>query len=276
MRALKAITVIAAILVGIFSVVAYITHIGTDVAPVITCTQEETIEASVKTPAEDLLKYVTAKDEQDGDLTDKIKVSYKRFFIETKPYTTIVSFSVCDSDNNVTTLQRMLVFTDYQPPTIGLTSDFIFPGGYNYDLKQYVKASDILDGDLNDYIKVISPEFTNNEGEYPINIKVSNSMGDSTEVTFKGMVTGKDYFSTKVRLTDYIAFTKVGVEPDYNARIRDIFFNNAPKIYTVDDIKIDTSKVDHSKPGVYDAYYRIFDDNGDVAALTRLVVVVTE
>ena len=42
MRALNAITVIAAILVGIFSVVAYITHIGTDVAPVITCTQEET------------------------------------------------------------------------------------------------------------------------------------------------------------------------------------------------------------------------------------------
>lgn len=276
MRVLKAITVIAAILVGVFSVVSYITHIGKDVAPVITCTAKETIEASVKTPVEDLLKYVTAKDEQDGDITDNIKVSYKRFFIETDPYTTIVSFSVCDSDNNVTTLQRMLVFTDYQSPTVGLTSDFIFPSGYNYDLKQYVKASDVLDGDLNDYIKIISPEFTNNEGEYPINIKVSNSMGDSTEISFKATVTGKDYFSTKVRLTDYIAFVKVGEELDYNARIKDIFFNNAPRIYTVADVKIDSSKVDLSKPGVYDAYYRIFDNNGEVAALTRLVVVVTE
>ena len=276
MRALKIITVIAAILVGVFSVVSYISNIGKDVAPVITCTAEETIETSVNVPVEDLLKYVTAKDAQDGDISEKIKVSHKRFFIETKPYTTVVTFSVSDSDNNVTTLQRLLVLTDYKSPTISLTSDFIFPSGYTYDLKQYVKASDTMDGDLNDYIKVISPEFTSNEGEYPINIKVSNSMGDSTEITFNAIVTGKDYFSTKIRLTDYIVFVPVGGQIDYNARIRDIFFNNVPKVYTVDDIKIDSTKADLSKPGTYDVFYRIYDDNGDVAAMTRLVVVVTE
>ncbi len=276
MRTIKFITVFAAVAVAIFSVVVYFATIGKKDKPIITCMADNTIDASVTITDEELLKHVVAIDKQDGDLTDKIRVTRKNRFIGENKNTIVVMFSVSDSDNNVSTVQRLLHFTDYESPKITLTGDFIFPSGYTYLLTDYVTATDLIDGELKNYIKIISPEFTASDGKYPVNIKVSNSLGDISELNFEAIITSKDYFSTKVRLKEYVTYVPVGTEVDYRAFLNGIVYNGATQRYNLEDIKVDSSKVDISKPGTYDVFYKIFNANGDVVTMTRLVVVVTE
>ena len=272
MRLIKIVTVILAVIVLVGGTVLWLTSLGKDDAPVIKSTEETTITGTVATTDEELLKYVTAHDKQDGDLTASVKVIRKKYFIEDK--TTIITFAVCDKDNNVSSIQRKLILSDYYSPRIEMKSDFIFPGGYNYNLADYVSAVDCIDGDISNYMKLISADFTNIEGTYPVNIKISNSMADSTSLTINAIVTDKDYFNVKIRLNNYISYVPVGSTVDYAALIKDIY-NKTDNTYSTEDITIDYSLVDMSKPGVYDVFYRLYNGE-DLASLTRLVVVVTE
>ncbi len=277
MRILRIITVLISAVVLIAGTVVYITSAHKKEAPIITCTvgSDESIECLVNTPDEELLKYVSAYDKQDGDISDRIKVVRKKHLVDYKN-TVIVMFAVCDSDNNVTSISRNLVLTDYHPPRISLSSDFIFQSGHSFSVSQYVTASDIVDGDLSQYVKLISTDFTNVKGEYPINIKVSNSMGDSTEITINAIVTNQDYISVKVQLDDYAYYCPVGSEIDYISLVTGIN-NLTDKTYETTDITVDASEVDTSKPGVYDAFYKIVDEKTEkTITMTRLVVIVTE
>ncbi len=277
MRMLRIITVVLSAAVLIFGTVVFITHAEKKEGPTLVCTvdKDEAIECEVHTPDEVLLQYVSARDEQDGDISDKIKVVRKKHLIDGKN-TTIVQFAVCDSDNNVASVQRELVLTDYHPPRISLSSDFIFQSGHPYSVSQYVTANDIIDGDLSLYVKLISTEFTNVEGEYPINIKVSNSMGDGVEMTIKAIVTDDDYVSVKIQLDDYAHYCRVGDEIDYMSLVTGIN-NVTEKAYTLEEITVEADGVDTSKEGVYDAFYKIIDKNtGKVITMTRLLVIVTE
>ncbi len=276
MRVLRILTVALAAVVLIASVVTYFTSLGTKDAPVITCSVENRIEASVFVTDEELLQYVSAEDKQDGDISDRIKVMRKKFFADAETKTCSITFAVSDSDNNVTTLQRLLVFTDYESPKIELITDFIFPSGYSYDFRKYVTVNDMLDGNLDDQIKIISADLTNAKGTYPVNIKVSNSVGDTAELNIEAIITDEDYFNIKVRLKEYIMYVPKGAEINYMDNIRDIFNNGPPIEETVEDVKLDTSEVNLEEPGVYYAYYRLLDEDDEVKSLTRLIVVVTE
>ena len=153
MRLLKLLVVALAIVVAITGTVLYIPSAGKFEGPKITCSVEGAIEVSSNVTDDDLLAFISAKDEQDGDLTDETIVVRKKFFIDKK--TSLVTFSVCDSNNNVTALQKEIVYTDYTPPTLDLKNDFIFPSGRTYgDLAGYVTATDKFDGDLSKYVKL--------------------------------------------------------------------------------------------------------------------------
>ena len=253
----------------------YVTSRDKTVSPELTC-DIKIIEGSINITDEELLSYVTAYDEQDGDLTKSIKVVRKRFFIDDKN-TTVVTFAVSDSDNNVTSIQRPLKYTDYHSPRFSFNNDLILPGGYRYALEKYVSASDVIDGDLSQHLKLISSEITNTEGVYSVNIKVSNSMADTSELTVKAIVTDKDYFTVKVQLDDYITYQPVNAEIDYMAFVKGIK-NGSDKNYDNDDIELDTSAVDVTKPGCYEAYYKIYADREkqELVTMTRLFVVVEE
>lgn len=275
MRILKILAAVISAAVLLTGGVLFLTSRGRSDAPVIVCSEEMTITASVNTTDEELLTYVTASDKQDGDLSDHIKVIRKKNFLDVKEKSAIITFAVSDSDNNVSSISRKLVFSDYHSPRISLSYDFIFPSNHSYRLGQYVTAHDVIDGDISAYTKIISTEFTNIKGEYAINLKVSNSMGDTTEINFNAIVTDEDYFDTKVRLNDYAAYVSVGEEIDYMSRIKDIY-NKSPDKYDMDDIVLDTTGVDTSTPGVYNAFYRIFGADGEIITMTRLLVIVTE
>ena len=276
MRISRVITVIMAVVVLVGGGYLFITSDGMNDAPVLECSVDGIIEATVATTDQELLAYVKAADKQDGDLTDKIKVIRKKLFLDVKEKSTLVTFAVCDSDNNVSSVTRKMVLTDYRSPRISLSYDFIFPSGYAYQLAQYVSANDVIDGDLTSYVKLISSEFSNIEGEYAVNLKVSNSMADTTEVTFDAIVSDEQWFEVKIRLLDYAAYTTVGQKYDYKAQIERISYKNKEhENYSVGDIKIDDSEVDYSKPGTYNVFYTIVD-GGEIVTKTRLLLIVTE
>ena len=71
MRLLKLLVVALAIIVAVTGTVLYITSAGKFEAPKITCSVEGAIEVSSDVTDNDLLAFVSAKDKQDGDLTDE-------------------------------------------------------------------------------------------------------------------------------------------------------------------------------------------------------------
>ena len=274
MRILRILAVVISSAVIVAGSVLALTSRGENDAPVITCSEATTINATVSTTDEELLTYVQAYDKQDGDISDRIKVIRKNYFVESKA--TVVTFAVCDSDNNVSSINRKLVMSDYHSPRISLSCDFVFPSGYTYNLSKYVTASDVIDRDLSQFVKLISTEFINVEGTYPINITVSNSMGDITEMVVNAIVTDLDFSRVKIRLNDYVLYSPVGGQIEYASMIRDIY-NKTDDKYGVEDIVIDASAVDISTPGVYDVFYRIPGDEAESdITMTRLIVVITE
>ncbi len=276
MRILRVITVVMTVVVLLGSGFLFLTSSDKNDAPTIKCSANGVITATVDVTDQELLSYVTASDSQDGDLTDKIKVIRKNMFLDTVEKSTLVTFSVCDSDNNVSSVTRKLILSDYHSPRISLSYDFIFPSGYTYTLAKYVSANDVVDGDLTPFVKLISSEFSNIEGEYTVNLKVSNSMADTAELTFKAIVSDEQWFDVKVKLNDYVAYITAGQEIDYMAQIAEISYKNSDhKTYKFEDIEIDDSAVDYEKPGTYDVFYNLLD--GDtVVTKSRLLLVIEE
>lgn len=265
-----------AIIVVSAGIIIHFLNLDKKDAPTIVCTAEDMITVSVSVTDEELLKFVTASDKQDGDLTSDIVVSRKTYFIGPKVST--ITYSVCDSDNNITSLTKNVFYSDYKSPEITLLNEFIFPSGYNFDLSRYVQATDVIDGNLSDYVKVISSEFANVHGQYKVNIKVSNSMADCTDITINAIVTDEDYSQVRIVLNSYTTYVTVGETVDYESFIQNVV-NKRATYYDADDIKIDASNVDLTKPGVYDVFYRIpksRDEADGNATMSRLVVVVRE
>lgn len=272
MRALKWTVMGLAVIVVVTGVVLFVSSIGVNDAPVINCSipNDEMIKATVDVTDEELLKLVTAADKQDGDLTEKITLVRKKTFIDDK--TSMITFSVCDSDNNVTALKKKIYFEDYRSPEFEFSLDFIFPSGKYYGkLSSYATATDMFDGDLTRNIKTISSEFDNVVGTYPINMKVSNSMGDTEEITINGIVIDDYNYDIRVHLKEHVFYFDADEEPDWMSFIESV----QGKGYSLDDVVVDASKVDLATPGVYDVFYTINEGDKRIT-ISRLVVVVRE
>ncbi len=291
MRTLKLIVIAMAVVVAVTSMGIILAKKDTRVAPVLECSvpDDQAIEVTVEEGVQDieLLKFVTAYDEQDGDLTDKIIVVREKYFIDQK--TSIVTFTVCDSDNNVDMIKKKIVYTDYKKPEFQLKHDFIFRSGQSIStklLQSYVTAIDVFDTtnstDISKYIKIISSELTNIEGKYDINIKVSNSMGDSEVITFKAEVVSDLNTAHKIELNNYLIYYEEGMgdvtNPDF-WKTDEYIDSITGKTYTVDDIVVDTTGIDLTKPGVNYIKMSIYDEIDGVRqeiTYTRVMLVVRE
>lgn len=259
------------VLVSILTVISIITatflwfrSIKMNEKPVITCSKQGDIEVKSNATDAELLKFVTATDSHDGDITDKIVVERKNYFI-TKGVTSI-NYAVCDSNNNVSKIEKHVRFTDYRSPRFTLKNDFITYYRTTSDFTNIVGAYDVYDGDISDRVKIISSNYNNAyAGEYDVNCKVTNSFGDISEISFKAIVVDDDPDVKKVKLNNYIIYTKVGEEPDFIANISSLNGNNES------NININKSEFNPDKPGVYSVFY---EASGLIRG--RVVVVVQE
>lgn len=152
---------------------------GREVGPVIEC-PEEILEVSIHDGPQALLAGVTARDSQDGDLTDRIMVGGVSKLIGGDRAK--VTCMVFDSDDNMASLVRQVRYTDYRRPRIALREPLVFEDDSQAKLLSHVTVTDVLDGDLSAKARVSTLWATGDEGVYSATILVTNSMGDTAMV----------------------------------------------------------------------------------------------
>ena len=257
---------------------------GKDGGPVIFY-PEGVLEISVQDGEEALLQGVTAKDDKDGDVTGSILVEkLSGFDGENRREVTYAAF---DSDGNVTKATREIVYTDYTPIRFQLNHSLRYRTGETINLSELVGASDSLDGDLSDKVKVKleSGLSTRTSGVYRIQFSVTNSACDPRILDTELEVYDAAMNEAVVNLTTYLIYYEDG-KPDYYSYLDSVIvggihynFQNGKNIATGTDgstlsrssLQI-RSNVDPSTPGVYPVYL-IYQDDA-YQGMAQLMVVV--
>ena len=145
MKPFRIIVLIAFVFIAVASAAVFVSEkLAVDkTIPVITV-EGDVIEVSLKAKDEELLQGVTAFDEKDKDLTDKIIIeSISRF---TEKGVSKVTYAVCDSDNNVAKASRMIKFKGYKSPWFEVTGNLCFSLYERIDISEMIWAHDSLEG----------------------------------------------------------------------------------------------------------------------------------
>lgn len=271
MRYLQIVTVIIFIISLLFSGWAnnrYYSSMNMDY-PEITDSVEN-LQISVTDPPEAIFRGLNAKDATDGDLTAQIMVASVSHFLE--PGTVRVKYVVFDSHNNSATLTRRVHYADYKAPEFSLEKAPVYTVGSSFDLLRYVRVQDGIDGDISDHVRVLSNMVNSYAvGNYPVVLEVSNSCGDTAQVTIWVSYLSKESTAV-VKLRQHIVYVQPSEE-----------FDPRQWIETVTDrsgVALDTAKLevqgslDTNTPGCYQLVYSY--DDGKLTGSSPLTVVVTE
>ena len=138
----------------------------------------------------DLLSGILATDIEDGDLSlDVIIESMSNVIIsedkktKVKTVTRDITYVVCDSDDNVTKVTKEIKYLDYKEPVIESVDKVPVIRERKYaDVLACFKATDVIDGDISDLIKIESLDSSRENirrGVFPVVLSVTNSCGDT-------------------------------------------------------------------------------------------------
>lgn len=271
MRSLRIVTVIVFAVSLLFAGWAnnrYYSQQNTDY-PSITNEVEE-LQISVQDPPEAIFAGLSASDATDGDLTDRLMVASVSHFLE--PGTVRVKYVVFDSHNNSATLTRRVHYTDYTAPVFSLDRVPNYTVGSSFDLLEHVRVQDCLDGDISDRIRVVSNMVnTYSVGNYPVVLEVSNSCGDTAQITLWVSYLAKENTAT-VALKQYIVYHTQGETFEPNQWI-DSVTDRQNAALDMSEIEVQ-GVLDVETPGIYPLVYNYAD--GTRNGQSTLIVVVTE
>lgn len=275
---------ITKIIVGILFVVSLGMGIGyfayaknniDDTYPQIT-SDIDILEISTDTSEMDLLQGLTAYDEKDGDLTPHIMVGNISKFIEKG--VSNVEYVVYDRDGHANKLTRKVRYTDYRSPEFTFTQELKFPAGKTVSILSYIQASDMLDGDITNKIRLVSSSLsTSAAGIYDITVQVTNSRGDTSAAQLKVEMssTSSSAYSPKIQLSQYILYCDPQEQIDPLSYITEVT-DAEGRTMDKNKVKIE-SDLDTSEPGIYFINYSIPDEERPTfIGTTRLAVVVRE
>lgn len=221
----------------------------------------------------DPLADVTATDEEDGDLTDKIKILNNEVDM-TKPGKYEVTYKVTDNGgaSYVKTI-KVTVNPKMEPinaAPIIKAEDKTLTVGDTFDPKADVTAEDVEDGNLTDKIEVLKNEVdTTKAGKYEVTYKVTDRKGASRTKTITVTVNPKIEplnEAPTIDVTDKEITVGDKFDPKDGVTAKDKEDGNL-----TDKIEILKNTVDPSKPGVYEVTYKVTDSKG--ASCTKTIKV---
>ena len=221
----------------------------------------------------DPLADVTAKDEEDGDITDKIEI-LENEVDTTKPGKYEVTYKVTDSGgaSHVKTI-KVTVNPKMEPlnaaPIIE-AEDKTLTVGDAFDPMADVTATDAEDGNLTDKIEILNNEVdTTRPGKYEVTYKVTDNKGASYTKTITVTVNPKIETLNEaptIDVTDKEITVGDKFDPKDGVTAKDKEDGNL-----TDKIEILKNTVDPSKPGVYEVTYKVTDSKG--ASCTKTIKV---
>jgi hypothetical protein len=231
--------------------------------------EEELIEVSFETTDEELLKGVTAYDEKDKDITDRVIVESVSRFVSDGVCK--VTYAVCDSDNNVANATRKIKYKDYESPKFSISGGLCFSVYDSIDLSKLITADDCIDGDITRNIIITSEDFTKSTaGVFGLEISVSNSKGDLSIINIPLVVEDRSVSAPKIKLSEYLIYVKPGEEVDFSKYLveaRDRLNSNLTS-----NVRIETN-ADLNKEGTYSVHYYV-NDSTNAQGHTILNVIV--
>ena len=238
-------------------------------APVIQAT-DKTIEVGDEfNPRAD----VTATDEEDGDITDKIEI-LENEVDTTKPGKYEVTYKVTDSGgaSHVKTI-KVTVNPKMEPlnaaPIIE-AEDKTLTVGDAFDPMADVTATDAEDGNLTDKIEILNNEVdTTKPGKYEVTYKVTDSKGASYTKTITVTVNPKMEVLNAIptiKAEDKILTVGDTFDPKADVTAEDVEDGNL-----TDKIEVLKNEVDTTKAGKYEVTYKVTDSKG--ASRTKTITV---
>jgi len=166
----------------------------------------------------------TASDPQDGDITDKVKVTSNINFYKEGQY--YVNYSVKDSDGNVARASRIVTISNSVDDNYAYNGDQYQDDGKSYDFAEYGYIyqvyeqgkngyKDILHYDRSgNYIDRLSLNFERNKNDNSIYRYVNNTL---TNHDFIGLDEIRSYDSNSYLLSRHKRILKIGDEYEENA-----------------------------------------------------------
>lgn len=265
MKYFRLIVAILAVAITLFRGYLFITKSDIDEGPVITC-EQKVFELKCGQDTNELLKYVSAYDKQDGNIENIFVENYYYIFENNKSKVTFVAI---DSDSNISKCEREIIYTDYTSPVLSMNSSGIFVASDNFDFNAMFTAEDKFEGDISSRVKIICESYKENTvGTFPMKAKVCNVYGDITEIDFNIYSLNKP-FDKHINLSQYIIYLSKNQEkPDFKSYITDCSGS-------IENVTIDDSNLQLDKTGSYEVYYRIGSEQ-NTEAFNRLIVVVGE
>lgn len=231
--------------------------------------EEELIEVSLKATDEELLQGVTAYDEKDKDLTDKIIVESISRFI--KKGVSKVTYSVCDSNNNVAKATRMIKYTGYESPKFEVTGNLCFSLYEHIDIRELIRAKDDLEGDISSQIIVTSSDYaTSIAGAFSLDVSVTNRKGDSSTIKLPLIVEDRPLSVPEIELSQYLVYTPKDSSIDFNSYIVDAL--DAAENSIKSSVMVE-STVNFEVPGTYHVHYYVTDSMGNRGHSVLTVIV---
>ncbi len=256
---------------GVYGFFHFYNKSHTDLSyPVISYTND-VLDVSVADEKEDLLYDVTAFDEKDGDLTDKIIIEKISNFVE-KGISNI-TYAVIDHDNHVAKATRRIRYLDYKPPYFTFSQAMRFELGSDFNVLGIIGAKDMIDGDVTNKIKLTSSDLSVSlPGVYKMQAQVTNSKGDVRYLQFAVTMYEGTRNGPKIYLKDYLIYLSVGDAFDAASYVDQVMRGDT--VLKGLTVTVD-SDVNTAKAGNYQADYFVMDENG-LTATTSLIVIVEE
>jgi len=234
--------------------------------PVITVPNSPLI-VSVSANEKKLLSDVSALDNEDGNLTSDIFIESISSFDENQFRT--ITYAVLDSDDNITRTTRKIQYSDYRQPEITITQALcIYYLESTDSLKDYVKATSCVDGDISSQISIDKADYKGED--FDVTYSVRDSCGIkatlTTHVTILSSIN-----NININLSQYMLKVEKGQEILPKQYIESIEIMKTIDESLIRQVKV-SDNYDSSKEGIYEFIYRI-EENGEIG-VTKLVIIV--
>ena len=207
------------------------------------------------------LDGVTATDKEDVSITN-IEVTGKVNTSEVGEYT--LTYKVTDSDNNVTTVERVVTVRTNEKPVIHGADDITIKVGDKFNPLDGVSATDKEDITISN-IEVTGKVNTSEVGEYTLIYKVTDT--DNNVTTVERTVTVRSNEKPVIHGADDITI-KVGDK--FN--LLDGVTATDTEDGTISNIEV-IGNIDTNRVGTYTLTYKVTDNDGNITTVERIVIV---
>ena len=243
-------------------------------APQIVC-DGVPLYVSVNASDRELCAGLTAYDDVDGDISDRIVVRKVSRLVGDN--TAQISYAVFDSSSNLCTFTRAVYYTDYHKPRFSISQPLIYNVGSTVSLDGRLSAEDTIDGDITPRIRVDASYLSNTEsGEYKLPVRVTNSSGDTAILDLTVLIQNVTSRHPVIHLSDYLIYVEPGTElseEDLRSYILLARESANGRTLTKDEVEI-SQLPDTSGGGVYNVYYSYTNEDG--LAYTVILTVAAE